>query len=390
MNSAPRLVVCSLFLAAASIAGTAIFIQPDVENVPVDRVVANLEKQLASAPDDVTLLVNLARVHAMAFATKGEVVPRATFSGSSIPDRVPWQGSGVPNYKQFPVRETTDPKRLAEARAHLDRAIERYRRAVELAPDNLVAKLGLGWSLIQRGERAEARRVLREVVKAAATRDDSDAFGPFHGHPFLTEEAAAYLIPLLDPAADAQEIETLRRRAEELSRRPRPITPIAVPLRDALTAFDIADDHGGVLFDADGSGIPKRWTWIRDNAAWLVFDRHRTGRVTSALQLFGSVTFWLFWENGYRALGALDDNHDGELRGAELDGLALWHDRNRDGVSDAGEVRPIAAWGILALSTRYGHDPAHPDEIAYSPDGVTFRDGTRRPTYDLVLRSRRR
>ena len=65
------------------------------------------------------------------------------------------------------------------------------------------------------------------------------------------------------------------------------------------------------------------------------------------------MTFWLFWSNGYEPMRALDDNADGELSGAELQHLAIWHDRNRDGVSDAGEVRPLAAHGIVALSCGY-------------------------------------
>jgi hypothetical protein len=40
--------------------------------------------------------------------------------------------------------------------------------------------------------------------------------------------------------------------------------------------------------------------------------------LTSALQLFGNVTFWMFWSNGFEAMRALDDNQDGTLAGGEL------------------------------------------------------------------------
>ena len=112
------------------------------------------------------------------------------------------------------------------------------------------------------------------------------------------------------------------------------------------------------------------------------------GRITSGLQLFGNVTFWAFWQNGYHALRALDDDGDGELLGAELRGLSLWHDRDLDGVSDRGEVRPVTAWGITGLSTRYEFDSTHPLEIPWSRAGVRFADGTVRPTWDVVLRAR--
>jgi hypothetical protein len=50
------------------------------------------------------------------------------------------------------------------------------------------------------------------------------------------------------------------------------------------------------------------------------------------------------------------------------------------------EAGPPADWHILSLSTAYEYDPTHPDEIAFSPRGVTFRDGSSRPTYDVILR----
>jgi hypothetical protein len=48
-------------------------------------------------------------------------------------------------------------------------------------------------------------------------------------------------------------------------------------------------------------------------------------------------------------------------------------------------VVPAVDWQIVSLSTVHEHDPTHPDEIAFSPYGVTFRDGTSRPTFDVIL-----
>ena len=98
--------------------------------------------------------------------------------------------------------------------------------------------------------------------------------------------------------------------------------------------------------DADGSALP-RWTWISSRAGWLVHDPRRTGEITSALQWFGNVTFWLFWENGYDALAALDDDADGELAGDELRDLAIWHDRNSTGTSEPTRFvrsQPTESW----------------------------------------------
>jgi len=165
----------------------------------------------------------------------------------------------------------------------------------------------------------------------------------------------------------------------------RPITPIVIPLRNNLAARDLENHSAMVAFDADGTGLRKRWTWITRDAGWLVYDPHRTGKVTSALQLFGNVTFWMFWENGYHALASLDDNGDGMLQGKELEGLAIWQDLNGNGICETGEVKPLAEWGIVALSCRYVRDLKRSDRIASSPQGVFFRDGSNRPTYDIIL-----
>jgi tetratricopeptide repeat protein len=360
-------------------------VMPDVENVPVERVIANLERQVAERPADPELRVNLARVHAMAYAEKRTRIPTGTYRAGAKAV-VPWVDYFVPDFQQFKVKTSDDPKVMAAAREHLAKAIARYREALELAPSHPVAQMGLGWTLSQSGDSAGAIQVLRNLV-AQAEADPKGGPVVFYGFRSLTEEAVLYLVPLLDPERDRAEIDRLRALAAKMARQPRPITPIAVPLTDRAGAFDIVDPDASVAFDLDGTALPQRWTWIRPSAAWLVFDKRGTGSITSGLQLFGSVTFWLFWRNGYDALRALDDDGDGRIAAAELAGLALWHDGNADGVSDRGEVRPVADWDIVSLSCEYRHDPTHPDEIAMSPRGVTFGNGRTRPTFDLVLHS---
>src|SRR5205085_4329163 len=109
-------------------------------------------------------------------------------------------------------------------------------------------------------------------------------------------------------------------------------TPILVPVTKAVALHELVDANAAVTFDLDGSGLPRQCGWLTPKAAWLVFDADGQGRITSALQMFGNVTFWIFWRDGYDALRSLDDNHDGVLSGVELRGLALWHDRNSNGI----------------------------------------------------------
>ncbi len=355
---------------------SAIHVIVETENVPVDRVAANLERLIADTPQDLGLRLNLARAHAMAFAQKVDAIPVAKRGG------LPFFGYEL-GFRVFQVLPPKDRAAAAAAEAQLKAAIAAYRELLKVDPNHSVGNLGLGWCLSLAGDREGAKAALRKTIAIEwpIEKDRQSTWGS------LVLEAWAHLAPLLDPAAEAAELRTMAEHQAVIRKQGRIVTPIAVPLRARLDAYDIADDNASVLFDADGSGIPKRWTWITDDAAWLIFDRKDMRQVTSALQWFGSVTFWLFWDNGYDALRALDDDADGQIRGAELDGFALWHDRDRDGVSDKGEVLPVASHGIVGLSTRYEHDAHHPDEIAWSRDGVTFATGEVRATYDLILRT---
>jgi hypothetical protein len=87
-------------------------------------------------------------------------------------------------------------------------------------------------------------------------------------------------------------------------------------------------------------------------------------------------------------LRSLDDNGDGTLTSHELNGLALWRDKNSDGICDEGEMQPLSYYGIVGVSCDWRTDSQHPDRIAFSPRGVIYQDGTTRPTFDLILRQR--
>jgi tetratricopeptide (TPR) repeat protein len=352
---------------------------PDLINVPVARLIRNLELLANNNPKSVEARFNLARAHAMAFAQRTESLE--VWKGRE--NEGVWFGYDPKNVP-FTINPTNDKVRLKEANDHLAKAILLYAEVVKMAPDNLAAALGYAWCLEQSGQKQEAIRKYRVLIKRAweSEKNLKDADLSWHS---ITAEAAGYLIPLLDKLADRAEIATLRGRIKRMEAVLRPITPIVIPLRNNLAASDLEDRSAAVAFDADGSGLRKRWTWIAKDAGWLVYDPRQTGKVTSALQMFGSVTFWMFWENGYDALAALDDDRDGKLANNELDGLAIWADSNGNGVCEPGDVKPLAEWGIVAISCSYVRDLRRPNLLAYSPQGVFFRDGSSRPTYDIIL-----
>ena len=255
---------------------------------------------------------------------------------------------------------------------------------MKLDDEHLVGRLGLAWCLEQKGQVAEAISQYRTLVEQAWLRERTTDASTYRFKPSVTEEAGRRLIALL-AGGDAEEIQRIQARMTEMAGRSvRAITPLVVPLASRWSPFDGLVHQA--VFDADGSGVPKRWSWIGREAAWLVYD-NRGGTIDSALQFFGSVTFWMFWDNGYEALCALDDSGDGALTGGELEHLALWRDMNINGRSDPGEVTPLEHYGITALSCRHVLVTDEESSVgAYAPDGVRFVDGSTRPTYDLILR----
>ncbi len=360
------------------------YARPQLEEVPVDRLVENLTKQIGDKPKDAELRLNLARVHGMAFAIKAETLQAR--KGAKEP--LLWLGF-EPRHVPFVVQPTSDEAKLKAAKAHLDMAIASFEEAIKLDPKNLTARLGHAWTLEQGGHKADAIKGYRDVVEAgwAAEKEMQTAGLGWHS---VTAEAAGYLKPLLDPKNDANELAELEKRITKMSEVRRPITPLAIPLTASAGVEDLLAPEARVRFDVDGQRRGKHWNWITPQAGWLVHDRTGRGEITSGLQLFGNVTFWLFWENAYAPLAALDNDRDGRLTGAELSGLAIWHDRNSNGISEPGEVRPLAAHGIVALSCRGEACREHSSDVAaYSPAGVEFQDGSVRPTFDLILRSQK-
>ncbi len=179
MRSAHAVVLCAL---ALSVTVAAIPMRVDIENVPVDRVVANLERDVAAEPKNAGLRVNLARVHAIAYAQKLSAVPSGSYPGGKTPPRVPWTGYFIPDFQQFDVKPATEPAAISAARDHLAKAIARYREALEIEPTNLVARIGLGWTLSESGDKAGAiaalarrRRALDAARSQADERDDGDS-----------------------------------------------------------------------------------------------------------------------------------------------------------------------------------------------------------------------
>jgi hypothetical protein len=168
---------------------------------------------------------------------------------------------------------------------------------------------------------------------------------------------------------------------KKIRSKPTTVTPILIPMGRATALKEILAPKKTVSFDLAGNGISTRWPWVRPDTGILVWDPDATGRINSGRQLFGSVTWWMFWRDGYEALAALDDDGNGWLEAAEINGLSVWRDSDSDGVSDPGEVLPLRAAGIASIATK----PTGQDgKVLLNPQGCRLSDGTLRPTYDWI------
>ncbi len=379
-----KLLSILLVAVSACLSAQGMYLMPELKDFPLERLLTNLGERAKAEPKNSEVLHQLARTQAMAYASKiGDTDSVKTWQGWDGKKTAElWFGPEPAHVPYNRVSPTEDAKKAASATAHLTAAIAAYRQALAVKPTDNAIKLGLAWCQDQAGDKAAATTLYREVA-AAAWEKESKSHGGLGN--FLYVETANYLLPLLNPAKDADEIATISQRKEKLLALPRAVTPLVIPVgrQDDLQA--LVNPAASVRFDLDGSGRQLEWPWITNAAAWLVFDPQHTGKITSSIQMFGSRSFLLFCTDGYQALALLDNNLDGAITGTELTGLALWQDLNSDGLSDPGEVRTVTSHGITSLSTR---GQAHDSGIPYCPAGVTFKDGTTRPTYDLILESK--
>lgn len=395
----------------------ALYVRIDIEKVPVERILANLQSRLKEQPDSIDLHYQLARAHAMAAFSESEEFP-VYKSGKYFQGRVMYSEFGGDN--GTPVdggfrNERTGGLKGRDIGRNLSRALKHYGESLRLLRESndideiksnvISVQLGYAWCLEKAGLRVLALEVYRQTLCIAWQAEVNGAFdierwkkgvrlefkdvikdeapnifdrsslGP--GIVF-SEECIGYMLRLLDKQKDATEIGVLNYHMGRLKKMGRMVTPIVIPLSDA--SFEsLVDRDAGVAFDLDGSGLSRHWGWITPKAAWLVFDAKESGQITSGLQMFGNVTFWIFWRDGYQALGSLDANGDQLLEGEELSGLALWHDANGNGISEPGEVKPVSTYGIDQLSCR---SESIGLDLRQSLRGVRFKDGTTRPTYD--------
>jgi len=290
---------------------------------------------------------------------------------------------------------------------HADRAAQIFSKAMELDPKNGLYPLGYGSLLVQVADWLETEKVEplpeslkvdhRTIARGAFLKawtlsfpaESKAASLPPSGLPgVVSHEAGRAFVQLCEVAQDkltAEEkaaLPKVRAGLGKLEKIPQKIiTPLVLALQPVDHLRDLLQPESSVEFDLGGFGEVQKWGWIKPQLGLLVWDPLDRRQIQSGRQLFGHYTFRIFRENGYAALAALDDNGDGALSGKELDGIAVWFDRNGDGVSSRDEVTPVLELGIRSLACQAtARDEEHPT----NPRGVRFSDGRELPTWDWL------
>ena len=370
--------------------------------VPLERLLPNVQRYVQQNPKDAHGHYVLARLHSLAFAkgTKAEV--------ATHPNKPLYFSPLEPFFAERPKGAGAPDQTALD---HLAKSIHHYRIAVQLKPEEALYWLGLGWVLEQGMKFADKlpapflekpkivsaeewrKQALNAYRQAFSLSIKKDLLMPHllrgeWGLPSgsIAWEAGEAILRLQQgrelSLAEREELNRIQDAIAQLKKLPIAITPIVFPISRSLSLSDLVSSRS-VVFDLNGDGIKERWQWITSKACFLVWDGERTGQVTSGLQLFGSVTWWMFWRNGYEALAALDDDGNGWLEGKELDGIFVWHDKNSNGVSERGEVLPLSHFGIVRISVKATNRIG---ETLFNPKGIQLLDGTFLPTYDWVAK----
>ena len=388
----------------------AIVMMPATVNVPVNRLILNTAKYVKEHPKDSEGYYRLGRLHSFAFAGNSKTEEYKLFESAALPQ--------APFVEPVPRQERSVPGKIlpAGARWHLSESLRSYRRASELHPRQPLAYLGLGWMLEQgalfadqvdapftkpprRASAQEWRTAALAIYRHMASNPE-DLFDAGSVHLESPEgmrlEASRAILRLLpgpnlspEEKADTDRARKVNEDAEERAKKnpesvPRIISPIIFPLRGPAPLEALLAPGRVVSFDLAGNGVPTKWPWVNFDASFLVWDPANQQRIESGRQLFGSVTWWMFWRDGYAALAALDDDGNGWLEGDELAGIAIWRDVNGNGVCDPGEVISLRDAGIVRIAVRAS---GRTNGMPFNSQGIQLSDQTFRPTYDWTPES---
>ncbi len=118
-----------------------------------------------------------------------------------------------------------------------------------------------------------------------------------------------------------------------------------------------------VMFDFYGNDFPIACEWVGANDGILCRPA-KDGKINGT-NLFGTANGY---DNGYDEMASIDADQNGYLEGAELEGLMVWTDTNRNGYADKGEMKSVADYGITSISVNHDNYTS-----TFVRDGKTYK-----------------
>jgi hypothetical protein len=363
-------------------------------DMPVSRLLTNVRAYIKAHPKEANGYYTLGRINSAAFAQDSDTI--GVYTRDTLPS--------VPTYSGLTPRPRDRVKPLSpQTLIYLSDAIANYKKATALNSSDGLAWLGLGFqceetlpfpqavgkasaALGLRG-RPNAEQIRQQALRsyrkayALTLKTDSGRSGGLIAP--VSVEAAQGIVRLQKDrqvsSAEQTELTEMQERIKTYKSQPRAVTPILISLDPKASLPDLLSPEKHVRFDLAGDGLKREWPWVKPTTGILVWDPNHTGKITSGLQMFGSVTWWLFWKDGYEPLAALDNNRNGWLEGTELAGISVWFDRNSNGVADQGEVVSLSSLGIKRIAAQ---SAGIVNGVSANPDGVQLRDGSSLATFD--------
>ena len=117
-------------------------------------------------------------------------------------------------------------------------------------------------------------------------------------------------------------------------------------------------------FDLDGDGFAEKTGWVGGGDGLLALDRNGNGDIDDITELFGNAI-----TDGFTELALLDSDGDGVIDAADTEfaNLRVWIDSDRDGTSNAGELKTLSELEIESISlaatevsqTQLGNEISH-------------------------------
>ncbi|MDD3001087.1 MAG: hypothetical protein PHF29_04970 [Candidatus Riflebacteria bacterium] len=105
----------------------------------------------------------------------------------------------------------------------------------------------------------------------------------------------------------------------------------------------------GAYFDITGDGKKENVAWVKDNTAFLTYDRNGNGVIDDGKEFFGDQNGAA---DGFKELAKYDDNKDGIIDNKDkiYAALKLYRDLDGNGKIDKGELSGLNEMGIKSLN----------------------------------------